>query len=337
MTHVINNLEMLLLQAPNQSERGESQNLSLMISQKLKPTHDHNPVRRFSRDTKYFLVDNWQRVWVMALWIGAMCGLFVYKYVEYRRRKDVFDVLGHCVCFAKGAAETLKLNMVLVLVLALVLVLLPVCRNTITWLRNKTKLSVVVPFDDNLNFHKTTSKLATTTKTTCNQGNLSSPSTVEFTAPPRAKVTSNEHSFFFMNHRKSFEGTILPLMITEHYFGTTEAHCTSRILLYLCERLTRLLRSSIKAVTIQKVAVYPGNVCQQPTNGKSGLLRADYVQGSDNPNFPRVLIGGPYGAPAQDYKKYEVVLLVGLGIGAAPMISIVKDIVNNMKTEKEEE
>lgn len=43
------------------------------------------------------------------------------------------------------------------------------------------------------------------------------------------------------------------------------------------------------------------------------------------------MIDGPYGAPAQDYKKYNVVLLVGLGIGATPMISIVKDIINNMK------
>lgn len=54
-------------------------------------------------------------------------------------------------------------------------------------------------------------------------------------------------------------------------------------------------------------------------------------------SFPRVLIDGPYGAPAQDYKEYEVVLLVGLGIGATPMISIVKDIVNNMKAIEEEE
>ena len=50
-----------------------------------------------------------------------------------------------------------------------------------------------------------------------------------------------------------------------------------------------------------------------------------------------MLIDGPYGAPAQDYKKYDVVLLVGLGIGATPMISIVKDIVNNMKALEEEE
>nr|GMC75263.1 respiratory burst oxidase homolog protein C [Ipomoea batatas] len=54
-------------------------------------------------------------------------------------------------------------------------------------------------------------------------------------------------------------------------------------------------------------------------------------------SFPRVLIDGPYGAPAQDYKKYEVVLLVGLGIGATPMISIVKDIVSNLKAMEDDE
>lgn len=81
----------------------------------------------------------------MLLWIGVMAGLFAYKYVQYKRRA-VYEVMGVCVCMAKGAAETLKLNMALIL--------LPVSRNTITWLRNKTKLGVAVPFDDNLNFHK---------------------------------------------------------------------------------------------------------------------------------------------------------------------------------------
>lgn len=54
--------------------------------------------------------------------------------------------MGYCVSIAKGGAETLKFNMALIL--------LPVCRNTITWLRSKTKLGVIVPFDDNINFHK---------------------------------------------------------------------------------------------------------------------------------------------------------------------------------------
>ncbi|KAE8662040.1 hypothetical protein F3Y22_tig00113721pilonHSYRG00141 [Hibiscus syriacus] len=46
---------------------------------------------------------------------------------------------------SKGAAETLKFNMALIL--------MPVCRNTITWLRS-TKLGLFVPLGDNINFHK---------------------------------------------------------------------------------------------------------------------------------------------------------------------------------------
>jgi respiratory burst oxidase len=116
-----------------------------MLSIKLKGTYEYNPVRKRYRDAIYFLQDNWQRTWILALWIGVMCGLFAYKFMQYRRRA-AYEVMGHCVCMAKGAAETLKLNMAIIL--------LPVCRNTITWLRNKTKLGIAVPFDDNLNFHK---------------------------------------------------------------------------------------------------------------------------------------------------------------------------------------
>lgn len=142
----IDNLEMLLLPTPNQSLRGgDSQNLSKKLSKKLKYTKEKNRLRRWSQSTKYFLQDNWQRVWIIALWIGVMCGLFAYKFVQYRN-KAAYEVMGHCVCMAKGAAETLKLNMALIL--------LPVCRNTITYLRNKTTLGVVIPFDDNLNFHQ---------------------------------------------------------------------------------------------------------------------------------------------------------------------------------------
>ncbi|MED6200289.1 hypothetical protein PIB30_083608 [Stylosanthes scabra] len=53
--------------------------------------------------------------------------------------------------------------------------------------------------------------------------------------------------------------------------------------------------------------------------------------------MPRLLIDGPYGAPAQDYKNYEVLLLVGLGIGATPLISILKDVLNNIKQQRDEE
>lgn len=139
-------METLLLQAPNQSVRvSDSRVLSQLLSQKLKPTDEINPIVRTYDKFQYFVEDNWQRIWVMMLWLGICGGLFAYKFIQYRHRA-VFHVMGYCVSIAKGGAETLKFNMALIL--------LPVCRNTITWLRNKTKLGIAVPFDDNLNFHK---------------------------------------------------------------------------------------------------------------------------------------------------------------------------------------
>ncbi|CAI9113785.1 OLC1v1014461C2 [Oldenlandia corymbosa var. corymbosa] len=460
---LVENLEMLLLQAPSKSVRGESKLLSQMLSQKLKPTVDHNIFRRSLQNFNYFLQDNWQRIWVLALWIGVMAGLFTYKYIQYKNRA-AYGVMGACVCMAKGAAETLKLNMALIL--------LPVCRNTITWLRNKTKLGAAVPFDDNLNFHKVIAvAIAIGTgihgiaHLTCDFPRLlhASPEkykpmiqffgkqptsywhfvksvegitglvmvvlmAIAFTLatpwfrrgkfknlPKPLKKLTGFNAFWYSHHLFVIVYACLivhgiKLYLTHKWYKkTTWMYLAVPITLYACERLIRALRSSVKPVKILKVAVYPGNVlalhmskpqgfkyksgqymfvncaavspfewhpfsitsaprddylsvhirtlgdwtrqlravfsevCQPPPTGKSGLLRFDQspelLEGGmeNNPNFPRVLIDGPYGAPAQDYKKYDVVLLVGLGIGATPMISIVKDIVNNMKAIEEEE
>lgn len=138
---------MLLLQAPTKSANrgGDSRVLSQLLSQKLVPTKEHNPIKRCYRRVTYFVEDNWKRLWIIALWLSICAGLFTWKFIQYKHRA-VFDVMGYCVTTAKGAAETLKFNMALIL--------LPVCRNTITWLRSKTNLGMVVPFDDNINFHK---------------------------------------------------------------------------------------------------------------------------------------------------------------------------------------
>ncbi|KAE8728428.1 Respiratory burst oxidase-like protein C [Hibiscus syriacus] len=449
---MINNLEMLLLQAPNQSVRlSDSRILSQMLSQKLKPTLENNPLKRWYDKIKYFIMDNWQRAWVMMLWLVIVSGLFAYKFVQYRN-KAAFDVMGYCVCIAKGGAETLKFNMALIL--------LPACRNTITWLRNKTKLGAVVPFDDNLNFHKVIAVGITIglilhggAHLTCDFPRLLHATEEEYepmepyfgeeqppnywwflkgvegvtgvimvvlmaiaftlatpwfrrnklNLPKFLKRLTGFNAFWYSHHLFVIVYTLLIvhgiyLYLTKKWYQkTTWMYLAVPITLYACERLIRAFRSSIKAVKILKVAVYPGNVlalhmskpqgfkyksgqymfvncsavssfewhpfsitsapgddylsvhirtlgdwtrqlktvfsevCQPPPAGKSGLLRAE---GTDT-SFPKILIDGPYGAPAQDYKKYDVVLLVGLGIGATPMISIVKDIINNMKMEED--
>ncbi|CAD5334562.1 unnamed protein product [Arabidopsis thaliana] len=456
---MLESLETLLLQAATQSvitSTGERKNLSHMMSQRLKPTFNRNPLKRWYRGLRFFLLDNWQRCWVIVLWFIVMAILFTYKYIQYRR-SPVYPVMGDCVCMAKGAAETVKLNMALIL--------LPVCRNTITWLRNKTRLGRVVPFDDNLNFHKVIAvgiivgvTMHAGAHLACDFPRLLH-ATPEAYRPLRQFFGDEQPKSYwhFVNSVEGITGLVMVLLMaiafilatpwfrrgklnylpgplkklasfnafwyTHHLFvivyillvahgyylyltrdwhnKTTWMYLVVPVVLYACERLIRAFRSSIKAVTIRKVAVYPGNVlaihlsrpqnfkyksgqymfvncaavspfewhpfsitsapqddylsvhirvlgdwtralkgvfsevCKPPPAGVSGLLRADMLHGANNPDFPKVLIDGPYGAPAQDYKKYEVVLLVGLGIGATPMISIVKDIVNNIKAKEQ--
>ena len=117
---------------------------SIGWSQNLTSVRPRNGVRRVSCTLKCMILDNWQRFWIVLLWLMVMAGLFVWKFMQYRNRA-AFQVMGYCLCTAKGAAETLKLNMALIL--------LPVCRNTLTRLRS-TRARLFIPFDDNLNFHK---------------------------------------------------------------------------------------------------------------------------------------------------------------------------------------
>jgi respiratory burst oxidase len=138
-------LETLLLQKDTYVNYSQALSYtSQALSQNLAGLRKRSPIRKISSTLNYYLEDNWKRLWVLALWIGIMAGLFIWKFIQYRNRY-VFHVMGYCVTTAKGAAETLKLNMALIL--------LPVCRNTITWLRN-TKAARALPFDDNINFHK---------------------------------------------------------------------------------------------------------------------------------------------------------------------------------------
>jgi hypothetical protein len=119
------------------------------LARTMIPSRYRSPLKRHMSRSMDFIHENWKRIWLVTLWLAVNIGLFVYKFEQYKRRSS-FQVMGYCVCVAKGAAETLKLNMALIL--------LPVCRNTLTTLRS-TALGNVIPFDDNINFHKVQLKL----------------------------------------------------------------------------------------------------------------------------------------------------------------------------------
>ncbi|KAM7525813.1 hypothetical protein LguiA_015715 [Lonicera macranthoides] len=139
-------LETLLLQKDTYLNYSQALSYtSQALSQNLQGLRKRSPIRRASKKVLYYLEENWRRLWVISLWVLIMVGLFTWKFFQYKQ-KNAFKVMGYCLLTAKGAAETLKFNMALIL--------LPVCRNIITWLRS-TKLGYFVPFDDNINFHKT--------------------------------------------------------------------------------------------------------------------------------------------------------------------------------------
>ncbi|XP_057993638.1 respiratory burst oxidase homolog protein A-like isoform X2 [Hevea brasiliensis] len=406
-------LETLLLQKDTYLSYSQALSYtSQALSQNLQGLRRRGPIRRLSTQLIYFLQENWRRIWVLTLWALIMIGLFTWKFSQYKR-KNAFKVMGYCLLTAKGAAETLKLNMALIL--------LPVCRNTITWLRS-TRLGYFVPFDDNINFHKKYLKndfgeqkptyaelargaegvtgivmvilmaIAFTLATRWFRRSL-----IKFPKPFDRLTGFNafwysHHLFVLVYILLVIHGVFLYL-VHRWYQKTTWMYLAVPVLLYAGERALRFFRSGFYTVQLQKVAIYPGNVltlqmskpsqfryksgqymfvqcpavspfewhpfsitsapgddylsvhirqlgdwtqelkrvfseaCERPVAGKSGLLRADETT---KKSLPKLLIDGPYGAPAQDYRNYDVLLLVGLGIGATPFISILKDLLNNI-------
>ncbi|XP_075522765.1 respiratory burst oxidase homolog protein A-like [Primulina tabacum] len=139
-------LETLLLQKDTYLNYSQALSYtSQAMSQNLHGLRNRGRIQRLSNKFLYFVEENWKRIWVTLLWIMIMIGLFTWKFYQYKQ-KNAYKIMGYCLLTAKGAAETLKFNMALVL--------LPVCRNTITWLRS-SNVAYFVPFDDNINFHQT--------------------------------------------------------------------------------------------------------------------------------------------------------------------------------------
>ncbi|OWM74356.1 respiratory burst oxidase homolog protein E isoform X2 [Punica granatum] len=442
-------LETLLLQ--RDTYMNYSRPLSTASVGYISSFRPRNVVRRISNSLRCLLLENWQRGWILILWVLAMAGLFAWKFIQYRNKAS-FHVMGYCLLTAKGAAETLKFNMALVL--------LPVCRNTLTWLRS-TRARVFMPLDDNLNFHKIIAcaivvgiLLHAGNHLACDFPRLTNASPEKFALissdfnhnqptypellsgvegltgismlilmaisftlathrfrrnivrlPSPFNRLTGFNAFWYSHHLLGLvyvlllvHGTFL-FLVHKWYMKTTWMYISIPLLLYIVERSLRTTRSKHYTVKILKVSVLPGNVFSlvmskpQGFKYKSGqyiflqcpaispfewhpfsitsapgddylsvhirtagdwtrelkrifsegtdsscvIGRAKFTQfgNIDQPGQPRLLVDGPYGAPAQDYRNYDVLLLIGLGIGATPFVSILRDLLSNTKNVEE--
>ncbi|GAU29465.1 hypothetical protein TSUD_227300, partial [Trifolium subterraneum] len=132
--------------------------------------------------------------------------------------------------------------------------------------------------------------------------------TLQMSKPPKFRYMSGQYMFVQCPAVSPFEW---------HPFSITSAPCDD----YLSVHIRQLGDWTYELKRVFSEA------CEPPLAGKSGLLRADETT---KKSLPQLRIDGPYGAPAQDYAKYDVLLLVGLGIGATPFISILKDLLYNI-------
>ncbi|KHN48740.1 Respiratory burst oxidase like protein F [Glycine soja] len=377
----------------------------------------------------------WRRAWIVLVWLLACLGLFVWKFVQYRHRSG-FEVMGYCLSTAKGAAETLKLNMALVL--------LPVCRNTITWLRKHRPINSVIPFNDNINFHKliaggivvgvilhggthlacdfprisesdksifrqtiasgfgyhrpTYAQILATTEVASGIGMVvlmgiafalatKWPRRRSPVLPVSLRRVTGYNTFWYSHHLFVLVYALLIihsmfLFLTDKLMEkTTWMYIAFPVLLYAGERIFRAIRSGSYEVDILKASLYPGKVLylkmQKPEGFKfhSGMYifiqcpqispfewhpfsltsgpQDDYLSVhirtlgdwsyqiydlfqeavlSRSQGCPKLYIDGPYGSAAQDHVKYDILVLIGLGIGATPFISILKDVVKGVQT-----
>ncbi|XP_077235605.1 putative respiratory burst oxidase homolog protein H [Tasmannia lanceolata] len=449
-------LETLLQGMVNSQQRVNKCKRSQTLTMTMIPHRYRNPVNRFLSRTSDIIHENWKRIWILVLWLTANMVLFTWKFYQYKH-KAAFEVMGYCVCVAKGAAETTKLNMALIL--------LPVCRNTITRLRSSF-LSLIIPFDDNINFHMVialgiaigafvhtifhlmcdfprlvTCPNNTFTRTLGPNFDYQQPTFAYLaSSTPGAtgffmviimafSFTLATHSFrknvvklsWPFRHLAGFNAfwyahhllaLVYVLLIIHSYFifltkewykKTTWMYLMIPLLFYTSERLIRAFREKHRHVSVIKAAIYPGNVlalymsrplgfkyksgmylfvkcpdvstfewhpfsitsapgddylsvhirtlgdwttelrkifekvCEAPISQKKATLgRIETTVIADDAitqaRFPKLFVDGPFGAPAQNYRKYHILLLIGLGIGATPFISILKDLLNNIKS-----
>lgn len=192
------------------------------LAKAMIPRRYRNPISKYLTITSDFMYDNWKKIWVVAFWLSINLYLF------YRRFYDVYgtnmyQLTGYCVCIAKGSAEAIKLNMALIL--------LPVCRRTLTKLR-ATFLSKLIPFDDNINFHKLISLaiviwtvIHTLVHLTCNYPLLSSCPHDKFIATVGPAFDNRQPSYAdLMFHLVGLSGVLIIIImgisftLATHYF-----------------------------------------------------------------------------------------------------------------------
>ncbi|KAG5605912.1 hypothetical protein H5410_027404 [Solanum commersonii] len=161
--------------------------------------------------------------------------------------------------------------------------------------------------------------------------------------PPLNRLTgfnafwySHDHLLAFVYILLLLHGTFL-FFVYKWYQKTTWMYISIPLILYIAERTLRTWQSEYYAVKILKVSVLPGDVLSlimpKPAGFKYKSGQYIFLQ------FPTIssFEWHPFSitsAPGDDYLSIYI-RIVGLGIGATPFISILKDLLNNTRAHED--
>ncbi|XVF05604.1 hypothetical protein REPUB_Repub05bG0187100 [Reevesia pubescens] len=374
---------------------------SQSLAKAMIPKRYRTPISKYTSIFAEFVNENWRKIWVVLLFVIINLILFFWKYMEFYG-SPMYQITGYCVCVAKGSAEALKLDMALVL--------LPVCRRTLTKLRS-TFLHKIIPFDDNINFHKlialgiaiwsvlhTFMHLAYLVNNTVGITGVLMMIIMLFSftlathnfrrnivkLPWPFTILAGFNAFWYAHHLLTlvyvqmimhgyflifekpwymktaviYTGNVLALYVTKppgfkyksgmylfvkcpdiskfewHPFSITSAPKDDYLSVHirtLGDWTTELKDRFQKVCEPPTVEPKRGNLMRMETRATKKSESSQEYDPQDQARFPSIIIKGPYGAPAQNYKKYDILLLIGLGIGATPFISIIKDLLSRIK------
>ncbi|CAN1825136.1 Putative respiratory burst oxidase homolog protein H [Linum perenne] len=220
---------------------------AMSLARAMIPSRYRNPLSRsFTHATEY-VHEKWRVIWVVALWASINAYLFYWKF-SINIGTPLFQVSGYCLCIAKATAETIKFNMALILI--------PVCRRTLTSLRS-TILGRVIPFDDNINFHKVisvaiavASLVHTVAHMACNYPLIASCPKDRFDALIGSSFNYIQPTYAtLMMHSISITGVLMTWM-----------YICGPVMLYALERVFLSYRERTEPVNIIKAVIYSGNV-----------------------------------------------------------------------------
>ena len=121
--------------------------MSQMLSLKLKPRYEDNPIRSWYVGIPSTIGRE------IGYWCCGLVWCQVYLHTNLCCIGEKLRMRWWAIVYSWPKVQLRHLNW------TWAIVLLPVCRNTITWLRNKTKIGIMVRFDDNLKFHEVIFKL----------------------------------------------------------------------------------------------------------------------------------------------------------------------------------